>query len=191
MHCCLLVCGDAVERNRQRVLELIALRPCSLHRLRLAVRRVCSSQLDLFPQQLILAVDARCLRLRRARVLICLHEGTPCPIQPLHNAASDDEDFGGAAASYGKALALDSKNSTARAGLAWALLNQGKAAQAKKEAQRALTTNRKAAKAHLVLGTLAIENGDEEAAAKSFRTYVQLEPNSPQAKQIRAVLKSQ
>jgi len=92
---------------------------------------------------------------------------------------------------YAAVLAADPTRAAARAGLAHALFLRGKDGEAVKEAKAALAADEKLGHAHLVLGFIASSNGRPQEANDRFRKFLQLDPTSPFAGEIRKLMQAQ
>ncbi len=89
-----------------------------------------------------------------------------------------------------KAAALAPQNSEVQLLLALARLDAGKAAAAAEAASRALDLDPKNYKAHVVLGAVHQERGDNERARLEYKTYLRVAPNGDSANEVRSILES-
>lgn len=104
-------------------------------------------------------------------------------------AALKIESYSKAKAAFQKVLEVDPENAAAHAGLANAFFGLGRDNEAIKEAKEALSRDENVAQAHLVLGLVASNQGRSKEAETAYRKYLQLDPNGPQAAEIRNFLK--
>jgi Tfp pilus assembly protein PilF len=79
----------------------------------------------------------------------------------------------------------------AHSGLAMALYGMEKDGAAGAEARKALTLNSGSARAYLVLGLIASNKQDIASAKKSYKRYLELEPNGEYADEVRRFMKAQ
>jgi CheY-like chemotaxis protein len=105
-------------------------------------------------------------------------------------AALAKERFAVAIREFRAILAADPASAPAHSGLARALVESGKDDEAKREAERALELDARAARAHLVLGIVAYNKGSKAAARKAFEAYLALEPTGKSARDVRDTLKT-
>lgn len=104
----------------------------------------------------------------------------------LGNMLMDASRFNEAVDAYQRALELDPKNVDVRVDMGTCYRNSGKPEIALKEYRKALEINPNHAYGHMNLGVvLASDFKDKAQAVKEFEKYLQLEPNAPNAAQIR------
>lgn len=84
----------------------------------------------------------------------------------------------------------DAQNAQAEAGLAMALFGLRKDPEAKERAEAALAKNDQTALAHLVLGFIHSNRGDEASATQRYQRYLELEPTGRYATELKSFLKT-
>jgi tetratricopeptide (TPR) repeat protein len=104
----------------------------------------------------------------------------------LGNMMMDTKRFNEAIDAYQKALAIDPKNVDVRVDLGTCYRNSGQPDLAVKEYRKALELNPRHLNAHKNLGVvLAYDLKDVKQAAKEFEAALAIEPNAPDAGQLR------
>jgi cytochrome c-type biogenesis protein CcmH/NrfG len=104
----------------------------------------------------------------------------------LGNLSMDSGRFQEAIDAYQEALKLDPKNVDVRVDLGTCYRNAGKPDVAVKEYRKAVELNPNHLNAHKNMGVvLAYDLRDKAQAIKAFEKVLQIEPNSPDAAQIR------
>lgn len=104
----------------------------------------------------------------------------------MGNILMDTSRFNEAVEAYQKALDLDPKNVDVRVDMGTCYQNSGRPDRAVTEFREALEINPNHALGHFNLGVvLAATFNDRGQAVKEFEKYLQLEPNAPNAAQVR------
>jgi Flp pilus assembly protein TadD len=107
------------------------------------------------------------------------------------NALYDSGRFGECADAYQKALALDPKNVDVRVDMGTCLKNSGRPQLAVEEYRRALKLNPAHIQVHKNMGlALAFDLHDKKAGASELEKYLELEPNAPDAGEIRQMVQN-
>jgi cytochrome c-type biogenesis protein CcmH/NrfG len=106
----------------------------------------------------------------------------------MGNHYFDHQQFHDAMVIYKKALEIDSTDFNVRTDYAAALNFMGDFAGAKRELEFVLAQNPKHAVATFNLGVVYINTGDHANARKYWNKYLELDPNSPRAGEVRKML---
>jgi Flp pilus assembly protein TadD len=104
----------------------------------------------------------------------------------FNNEASErlrDGDLAGAEKYFRRAFLLDAKNASAAAGVGQVLLKHEAFVGARAWAERALELDPKSGQALVVLGELAVYEGDEEKALKHYQEALAADPGNVRAHQ--------
>ena len=96
--------------------------------------------------------------------------------------------YSDAARRFESAVALSPPNQDAWLALSKSELETGALAKAKRAAMRVLQLNAKSAPAHLIVGTVAQEQGQKERAIEHYDKYLKLAPKGRYAPDVRKVL---
>ncbi len=106
----------------------------------------------------------------------------------MGNHYFDHQQFHDAMVIYRKALEIDSTDFNVRTDYAAALNFMGEFAGAKRELEKVLAKNPKHIVATFNLGVVYINTGDNANARKYWNKYLELDPNSPRAAEVRKML---
>ncbi len=106
----------------------------------------------------------------------------------MGNHYFDHQQFHDAMVIYKKALEMDSANLDVRTDFAAALNFMGDFAGAKKELEKVLAQSPNHAVANFNLGVVHINMGQNEEARRCWTKYLELDPSSPRAQEVRKLL---